>query len=386
MALGAVVAVLVVLVIVLVVFVFGGKKDKADGDITQNVVSSDVQNNGVQNGDEQNSDITADENVQPDETQSADSEDETQSDDTSATKDKKTKKKKTSVFARIKSLFTKTVPMEHTFPVMAFGRSIENEVTGIVSLSPMATEFIMSSPSQNALVAVSNYCNKYSFENLMTAGTPLLPNTDKIIQLDPDVVIVQTPLSDVDKVKLEQSGIMVLQMNAPESFDDVKEIYRSVTALTHGGEIASFESERVTADLQNRLNLYTKALEKVEKKNAVMVFNSYGMVATKDTFEADILSRFFNIAFDGRNYYSEDFASVAASNPQVIIASDYMTEADLINMGLGESEAFAGGNVYYVNIQQFESYSAKSIAKLCGIANSVYGDAITVQITAETAE
>ena len=70
----------------------------------------------------------------------------------------------------------------------------------------------------------------------------------------------------------------------------------------------------------------------------------------------------------------------------MIIASDYMTETDLANMGFGDSRAVSEGNVYFVNIQQFESCSAKSIDTLCGIANAVYGDDITVQITAEAAE
>ena len=363
MLIVALIAVLVVAVVVAALFVFG-RKDENSGETNSNV-NSEIQTENT-----------------PDPTEEPQQNDEG-SDTKTEKNDKKPKKNKKSIFAGIKSVFTKTEPMEYTFPVTAFGRSIEQQAGSIISLSPMATEFILSSPSQNALVAVSSYCNKYSFDQLMTVGTPLLPNVDKIIQLAPDYVIVQAPLSDVDKVKLEQSGITVLQINAPESLDDVKEIYRSVTALTHGGEIASFEADRVMDSIQQKLDMYKKALETTDKKDAVMLFNSYGMVATKDTFEADILSNFFDVATDGKNYYNQDLASVAASNPQVIIVSDYMTHTDLVNMGFGESDAMANGNVYFVNIQQFETYSAKAIDTLCGIANAVYGDMITAQIAAE---
>ena len=319
---------------------------------------------------------------QPTETPQADEED-VKSDKTEKPA-KKQKKNKTSVFAGIKAIFSKIEPMEKTFPVMAFGKSIEEEAGTIVSLSPMATEFILSSPSQNALVGVSNYCNSYSFNKLETVGTPLLPNISKIILLEPDYVIVQTPLSETDRIKLEQSGIIILQLNAPQSLDDLKEIYRSVTALTQGGEIATFDAQRFADSLGQKLDLYAKALESVDKKDVVMLFNSYGMVATKDTLEGKILSGFFDVAIEGKNYTNEDFAAISASNPQVIIASSYMTEADLINMGFGESIAFAEGNVFYVDIQQFENCSAKIIDVLAGIANSVYGNAITVQIMQET--
>ena len=363
MLVAAFAAVLVVIAIVLAVFVFGGKgKGGADND-----TGSQVQTE------------TTPQPTQQPENDIQDKE------DTKPQKDKKPKKK-TAVFAGIKSMFTKTEAMEHEFPAMAFGRSIEKEADSIISLSPMATEFILSSPSQNALVAVSSYCNKYSFDHLMTVGSPLLPDVDKIIQLAPDYVIVQTPLSDVDKVKLEQSGITVLQLKAPEKPDDVKEIYRSVTALTHGSEIATFEAERITASIQQKLDFYRKALENTDKKDVAMVFNGYGMVATKDTFEAEILKNFFDISIDGNDYYVEDFSAVAALNPQVIIVPDYMTETDVANMGFADSEAVKNGNVYFVNIQQFETASAKIIDTLCGIANEVYGDTITSQATAEIAK
>ncbi|MBR2028169.1 MAG: ABC transporter substrate-binding protein [Oscillospiraceae bacterium] len=370
MLVAAVAAVLVVIAIVLVMFVFGGKgKDNSGG------TSSSVQ-----------TEITPQPDEKPQENPTDNEESKPDKEDSKPQKDKKPKKNKTSVFAKVKSVFTKTEAMAYKYPAMAFGRSIEEEADSIISLSPMATEFILSSPSQNALVAVSSYCNKYSFEHLMTVGSPLLPDVDKIIQLAPDYVIVQTPLSDVDKVKLEQSGITVLQISAPESLDDVKEIYRSITALTHGSEIASFEAERVKASVLQKLELYRKALENTDKKDVAMVFNGYGMVATKDTFEAEILKNFFDIAINGNDYYVEDFSTVAASNPQVIIVPDYMTETDVANMGFADSEAVKNGNVYFVDIQQFETASAKTIDTLCGIANEVYGDAITVQATAEIAQ
>lgn len=370
MFVAALIAVLVVAVIA-AVFILGGKDKNKDKKTDSGVVDQIQTEITPQPEDEPQQ---KPESGQPEETEKP------------AKADKKPNKKKTSIFAKVKSVFTKTEVMDYKFPAMAFGRSIEESADSIISLSPMATEFILSSPSQNALVAVSDYCNKYSFDHLMTVGTPLLPNVDKIIQLAPDYVIVQTPLSEVDKIKLEQNGITVLQINAPSTVDDLKEIYRSITAITHGSEIATFDAQRFADSLNQKLKLYSNALADTDKKDAVMVFNTYGMIATKDTFEADILANFFDVIINGNNYYNEDFAQVAASNPQVIIASAYMTETDLVNMGFGSSEAMANGNVYFVNIQQFESYSAKVIDTLCGIANTVYGDGITVQITTETVE
>ena len=77
----------------------------------------------------------------------------------------------------------------------------------------------------------------------MTVGTPLIPNVEKIIQLKPDCVIVQTPLSAIDKAEIEENGIVVFELDYPKDIDGIKELYRSVTAITMGADISTFESE-----------------------------------------------------------------------------------------------------------------------------------------------
>lgn len=304
----------------------------------------------------------------------------------SSSQQEKPKKKKPSLISRIKSIFAKTEPIPVTYPATVFGRTVEAEMDEIVSLSPLATEVILSSPSQNALVAVSDYCNKRGNDSLMTVGTPLIPDVDKIIQLDPDCLIVQTPLSKADKAEIEESGIVVFEISYPKSMDDVKELYRSATAITLGADIATFESERVAADAREKLNLYTLALEGQNKLNAVMVFNSFGMVATADTMEGKLLSCFFDVKDFGKNYMAENMETVTAANPQVLIVSDKISGEQLAEMGFGDTEAVANGRVFYVDIQQFENLSFKSIKTLSGIANEVYGDIIQPPVTEETEE
>ena len=306
-------------------------------------------------------------------------------DNSSAEEPQKKPKKKQSLVAKVKAMFAKTEPIPVTYPAISFGKTVDAQINEIVSLSPLATEVILSSPSQQALVAVSRYCNKQGNDNLMTVGTPLLPDVDKIIQLKPDCVIVQTPLSDLDKNKIEENGITVFRLDYPQSLEDLAEIYRSVTALTMGGDIATFESQRIMADITEKLNLYTLALENQNKLNAVMVFNSYGMVATADTMEGRLLSYFFDVKEFGTGYTAENMEAVVATNPQVLIVSDSISEEQLAQLGLADTDAVANGRVYYVDTQQFEVLSLKGIKTLCGIANEVYGDIIQPPVI-ETAE
>lgn len=294
----------------------------------------------------------------------------------------KPSKKGDSIFDKIKGLFAKTEQLPMTFPATAFGRQIDGAVDQIISLSPLATEAILSSPSQNALVAVSEYCNKRD-NQLMTVGTPLIPKVDKIIQLAPDVLIVQNPLSEQDRIAIEQSGIVVLQVSSPKNLEGLKEIYRSVTALTQGADRAGWWADRTMADIEQKLSMYKASMEYVSKQSAVMLFNSYGMVATGDTIEGGIMEIFFDNAVAGKGYFASGIDSIIAANPQVIITTDLITYEQLAALGFENTDAYINGQIFYVDMQEFETVSPKSFKTLMGIANSVYGSQIKLAPTPE---
>lgn len=287
-----------------------------------------------------------------------------------------TPKKKSWFSFKLPSFFSKTEKEGEAFPVTAFGRTIEEGATSIISLSPTATEALLSSPAQNTLIAVSEYCNKRGQTELMTVGTALIPQVDKIIQLAPQYLIMQTPLSERDKNKIEQSGIKILQISSPKNIEDLKEIYRSISALVVGKTKAQNASENIIYDIETKIKMYEFALKGVQKQRVVMLFNKFGMTATQDTLEGDFLKPFFDIANGGINYFAGTKEELVSTNPQVLIVPNTFSQEDVVAMGFGESEAVKNDRIYYVPIQDFENASPKMIKHLAEIANSVYGDAI----------
>ena len=89
-----------------------------------------------------------------------------------------------------------------------------------------------------------------------------------------------------------------------------------------------------------------------------------------------LISCFFDVKDFGSGYMAESMEAVAATNPEVLIVSDKISAEQIAEMGLGDTSAVANGKVYYVDIQQFENLSLKSIKILSGIANEVYGSII----------
>ena len=330
----------------------------ADSNTTQD--SSDIKTE---------SDIVTDSNITESEVNPSESSSQEQ------TKPVNTKPKK-SLWKKITSIFSKNKEANFVYPAMSFGVTIQQPANKIISLSPLATEAILSSTSQNALIGVSEYCNKHGKKDLPSVGTPLIPKVDNIIELAPDYLIIQNPINETDRIAIEQSGIKILTVKVPKNLEEYKEMYRSISALTCGAEQATLLSERLAKDIQEKLNLYSTALQNVEKQSAVMIFNSYGMIATNDTIEANLMSNFFNVISDGENYFLSDIKNIISANPQVIIVADNITQEQLETMGFGETDAVKNGNIFYVSIKEFENVSPRVIHNLAGIANQVYGKQI----------
>ncbi len=285
-------------------------------------------------------------------------------------------KPKKSLWKKITSIFSKNKEVKFVYPAMSFGVTIQQPANKIISLSPLATEAILSSTSQNALIAVSEYCDKHGRNELQSVGTPLIPKVDDIIELSPDYLIIQNPINETDRIAIEQSGIKILTVKVPKNLEEFKEMYRSISALTCGAEQATLLSERITLDIQEKINLYSTALQNIEKKSAVMIFNTYGMIATSDTIESNLISNFFNVISDGENYFPTDIKNIISANPQVIIVADTITQEQLVTMGFGETDAVKNGNIFYVPIKEFENISPRVIHSLAGIVNQVYGEQI----------
>ncbi len=350
---------LVILTIAISVFVLKDVKNNQDS--SSNINTSVVVDNSSNSNIEQNNSTTENNDDKKEENQ------------------QKPSKPKKSLWKKITSIFSKDKQPNFVYPAISFGVTIEQPATKIISLSPFATEAILSSQSQNALIAVSEYCDKHGREDLLTVGTPLIPKADEIINLAPDYLIIQNPISETDKIKIEQSGIKILTLNVPKNMEELKEIYRSISALTCGAEQATLLGERFYNDIQEKIGLYKSALQNVSKKSVVMIFNNYGMLATTDTIEADLLSNFFDVVSDGENYFTSNMENIISSNPEIIIVSDTVTEEQLKDMGFAETDAFKNGNVFYINIKEFENISPRAIKTIAEITNQVYGDQITPQ-------
>ena len=89
--------------------------------------------------------------------------------------------------------------------------AIDNKPERIVSVAPSITELIYALGKGNTLVGRTDYCNyPKEAETVPSVGELINPNIEKMVELNPDLVIATANLSDEIIKKLEELGIRVV--------------------------------------------------------------------------------------------------------------------------------------------------------------------------------
>ncbi len=255
------------------------------------------------------------------------------------------------------------------YPALVGGLSISQEPTAVVSLSPLLTEMTKTLPLTSPLVGVSDYCDNYA--ELPTVGTPLLPDIDAILALNPNYLLTLTPLTQQQKTELSQQGCEVLEFDSPTGRDGITALASEVATFylgtTKGIEIGEAVYDRFYESLaQFNINL------PLERPTFALVFDMSGFSATPDTEEASIFESILGTVSVAGENYATSLDQVVASNPGVLILPDYVTPADVEASALVETEAYTTGRIFYIDMTLLETYSPNLLFTLADIADKVY--------------
>ncbi len=184
----------------------------------------------------------------------------------------------------------------------------------IVSLSPAATEIIFALGAGKNLVGVTTYCDyPESAQKIYKVGDFSNPSLERILNLKPDLVIINLPEQNRIKKELEKFKINLF-ISSPKSLDD---IYGEILSL---GRIISREKE--AESLCNYLRKNIKPSMK-EKKRVYLELSPRPLITIgATTFLNELLSM-----AGGENIFSDlnkDYPVVAQEevikrNPEIII-------------------------------------------------------------------
>lgn len=129
---------------------------------------------------------------------------------------------------------------------------IQDEPQRIVSLSPAATEIAFLLHAEDKLVGVSDYCT-YPPEALQLpkVGKLLNINTESILRLNPDLVIIGSIVSKKDVEKMENAGITVFSIKAEEHIDDLLSSISTLGTLLNRTRQADSLKQSYSTQLSN---------------------------------------------------------------------------------------------------------------------------------------
>jgi iron complex transport system substrate-binding protein len=188
----------------------------------------------------------------------------------------------------------------------------------IISLMPSVTEEIYLLNAEDKLVANTTYCIRpEEAKKKEKIGTIIGTNLERIVQLEPDIVLASSLTHPKTKEKLKNLGIEVITFPQPKNFTELSRQFMELAKLVdeekEGEEIVGAAKSKVASVKQN-----VKGLRKPK------VFMQIGanplFAANKDSFINDFieLAGGINIARDARTgLYSRE--EVLKRNPDVII-------------------------------------------------------------------
>lgn len=204
--------------------------------------------------------------------------------------------------------------------------TLEEEPMKIVSLAPHNTEILFALGLGDKVVGVTSYCDypeEATTKDIIGGFKEF--NLEKIIELEPDLVLAYGSGDEEENKVLREAGIKVLGF-MPETIDEVIEDMKTIGKITGSGT----EAEKITLTMANKRD---EILDKLKGQEKIKVFYEIWheplQAAGKGSFMGEllVLSGAENIAVDedeGQAYPIFDLEQLVERDPEV-----YITSADI---------------------------------------------------------
>ena len=148
-----------------------------------------------------------------------------------------------------------------------------------VTITPVATDFVFSVGAGDNLLAVSSFSPTHG-RNLPQVGSVFGLDFEKVVALNPDVVISGLVSDDFIRARLERCGVKFVYLHG-EGLDNIERNIRLV------GKIFGRDAE--AGKIADDFVLRTKPVETKKPKRALFIFSS--VAAGRGSYVSDLMSR-----------------------------------------------------------------------------------------------
>lgn len=229
---------------------------------------------------------------------------------------------------------------------------LHSEPQRIISLAPSITETIYALDSGNKLVGRTDYCNyPTKVQSVKTIGTLYEPNIEKIIELNPDIIIASSHFRKDLLSKLEDLGINVIIIDEYNTIDGV---YRNIIEI---GEILNKKEEatQLISSIDQRIKDIKQQVKDLTRPTVYYVigYGEYGdYTAGGDTYISALIEAAGgnNIAKDSKGW-SYSLEKIIEKNPEMLICSKYYDTKAGISQATGYKDlpSVLNGHIYTID-------------------------------------
>ena len=196
----------------------------------------------------------------------------------------------------------------------------------IVSLAPSCTEMLFALGLADEIVGVTTYCNypAAALDKEKAGGfSPDEWNEEKILELEPDLVIVSGGIQTESIDAIEKRGLTVFVVD-PQSIDGVIDSLKTLGELTGHEE----EAEALAGDMQERIDAVTTSTESMtqdqKRETLFVVWHDPLYTVAGNTLETELIDKAGGIniadATGQEGFGVIDLEIVLDEKPEVIIA------------------------------------------------------------------
>ena len=269
-----------------------------------------------------------------------------------------------------------------TYPVTitdSFGRevTVDEEPQKVISLSPAITEIVFALGQEGKLIGRTDYCD-YPQEaaEIESVGDLMDPNIEKIVELEPDIVIASAHFQEEVLQKLEESDVKVAVLYGEESFEGAYEAIGKVGNLLNAQEAAS----GIIDDMKTTVADVKQRVEGKEKPSVYYVvgFGEMGdYTAGKNTFIGQLIEMAgAKNAADDVEGWSYSLEKLLEKNPDYLICSKSDNHKEQLRTANGykDLDAVKNDRVYEIDKNMLERQGPRLAEGLKEIAKYIHPD------------
>ena len=282
-----------------------------------------------------------------------------------------------------------TTPGMCSFPVTstdATGTSVtvEDRPSRVVTLGPSAAQTMWEIGGRSQVVGVSqfaDYLDGASNRTVVTSGSPSTVNVEKVVGLNPGLVLAPNIIENQTVRKLRDAGLTVYRFEAATSVEGVYREIRLTGRLTGNCEDAA----ETVKSMRTRISAVREAVSGRENPTVFYAMGG-GYTAGTSTFIHEILSTAgaHNVAADANiTFYGQISDEVLVEqNPEYIVvstenASSVENPKSLVpdSAAIRSTKAYKQGNIVVVNTNYLSQPAPRIVQPIETVARALHPEA-----------